>query len=1435
MANISAGVKLTSSSNSSPAEILLSGKNDVAGLLPILNPLTGAQMSGGVLVTVNPSAQTPGYTESLIQGQAMSLNLVFDSSGYFRFKLSLPNAYSLTSSPYQVNTEHTVAVSYDITSGQVNMSVDGSSQTSNTSFSSNPSSPILALSSFNGYIDQLLIFNSLQTTDALNTLTADPKSIVNSLSTTMVGSSIVPSHLETASIAAATTAYATGLLGQNTITTYADGKSNSQAVSTLGIQMGDSIVGLNIPSNATVSTITNNGMVYYTSMTGSVNSANFSNLLNKQVVAFVHPSSFSSSATSLSSGATLYVNSVSGIEIGDSVSGRNIPQSATVVAITGANSVTLSVPISTSYPVTIGTPVNFNHPSALNNLQVQTSSASSAGASTLNVYSVAGIQVGDIVTDALNILTPETVTGISGTTLTLSSPNVSAAGVPGSIPVNDTLTFTHSLSPTGTPTLAASTFPFISVTNNSGDATVYVSGSTGVLAGDYLSGPNIPLGDTVAAVGTDAAHPSLTLSIAPTAALSNGAKLVLTHPDSIILSGTVTSNLSTLSFTGPITVNSFTGVLALANDGVMVGDFVQGTNIPAGDKVLAVNNNSVVLSSSPTGVLAGSGSITFIHAADPNIQLLTISSTATSSNPSYAAGDVIQLTIPTADSGTTVVQYFVRTADLATGVNSASQTCANITNSILSQYPSVGVFNLVPGPVANTIELVPTQLATSSSGLYPLATVKTLANTNGLNILDENTITDYFNFSNLSGSSSVLGANGYNSSLGQAFIYNASGFVTSPVNSTTYNGGPISGLSTIVHGPVYAELASYQAPSTVTTKGQFNAGVSTLNVDSGAGIQIGDIITDISSSANNALLSNDTVLNVSGNTVTLAYPVSITSNDDLIFTHKNSTSTSLIHNNSTAFTLNSSAGIQVGDIVMDTINPLSTAGLRVKSVGLNSVTLSGTSTASDGDSLTFIHTGITETFNLYADPGYMTGSTMKAVGFTLNVPNSQAIITNVTPLLNGTLAQQNLTQDGTSSHATFQWASTQGVTDLSQPLAQVTLLTQSNDFNSPADPPQFDKFGTINATLTNVSINNSFFKTIGSSLPSEVTTNLPSQVYSLSGTIYSQFNNNATSPSTGFSIDPSKIPMPGTNMDYVVQGDPGSDIYLSLNTFASPFVAVTAQSPNANVNFDVLAQTASKGLYSMVIDLPNNASNVVFSPNAAFNITTNISNGHLLTITGQYTPPSNLSAAAVLGTINVTLNNELNTGSQFSIDSVITPTNSKGVGQSLYFGATQTNANGQYTIPNLPAGQISLYPFNNVNMAQSTSMSVNDALAAMSIAAGLGVPQGPGKPMGSFSNLLPSDFIAADWNKDGTVTAADALDILSYYVAVNKNPSLMSYTYLPASSNTTSSPESVSNVVCPTMTPFMTNLSMTSGSSLNPAQSQTLDIVGVLNGNLVPF
>ena len=1360
-------------------------------------------MSGGLLMTFNVTSLNSTSTllqSQQIDGQTIILWMKVVSGGYtLNLGLNSGSAF-ITTSTLAFNTEHTVGISYSST-GTIAMTLDGTqtgtSQSYLNYFPNFASTPSLINSNsiaFNGYIDQLLLFNAPPsivtpppTTNNLNTLSANPTSVASALGTITNGSSILPSHLETVTSNLVTSAFATGSFLANSITVYSDGTTTNSSVSGRGIQIGDMIVGLNVPSNAMVNAISNSGTVYYTSATGSGNSLNFSNLSSKEVVAFVHPTNYSTTSNAQTTGNTLGVSSTSGVEIGDNVYGLGIPASTTVSSFINANTISISNSITIAASIPLNTPINFVHPSNTQNLIAQTSTSSGIGASTLTLFSTAGIQVGDIVTGAN--LSSQAVTGLSGNTITLSSPIGSA------VQAGNSLNFFHALSPSGISPGVGGSYPFTTlIQSNSG--VLNVSNTTGVIAGDYLfSATGVIAGNfQVQSVGST----SLTLNSNNPPNLSSST-LVLSHPDVLVLNANLSASSTTLNFNSTPTVNGFPGSSTLTGNGVMVGDFITGNNIPSGDKVVSVGSNSLVLSIAPSVSMSWASPVTLIHPAAPNIQLITINSTSTGSNTSFVPGDIIKISYPNSSNDSsgsyaTSAIYTVQNSDLGVGGNSSAQTCANVVTSILNQFPTLGVFNLIPGPLSNTIELVPNQVSLATSGQYPVVTVQSIDSAG----IDENNVTDYFNFSNLSNASNVLGTNGSSSMLGQANFYYANSSPALSITSTTYSGALSNGLngSTVLHGPVYAQLSSFASPQTVLATGSGTGSTITVSSLSSGSILVGDIVND---NSNPSFISNCSVSSINGGIITLLGNISSSFNSDsLTFTHSPSTTS-----------------------------------------------------------------GLSETFYIYADPGYANSTSLNSLGFTLTVPNSTGTVTNITSLLSGTIAQQNITSDASNNYATFQWASVNGITDFSQPVASVTLTTPAM---SPAVSPGI--FATVsNASFNNVSINNSFFKPVGSNLATTVQAFLNPQVYSLTGHVYIQYNNNSTNPTTYFSATQNQTTMPGTDIDYVVQSAPYyvndtnqsqyTYLNLNLNTYTAPFSQVTATSPSANLNLDIVASTTTKGAYSFVIDVPSNASNVVFTPNPAFAVTTNSSSGHLVTISGQYTPPLNsASSQPILGTLNTNLNNTFNAGGQFTIDSVITPNsnptalNSTNV-QSLYFGATETNSNGQYNISNLPAGQMTLYPLNNASMANYSAININDAMAAMSIAAGLGVPQGLGKS--SSTTVLPSDFISSDWNKDGTVTAADVLGILNYYVSVNKSPTALSFSYFPAQNNSLSnSPESVANVVVPAISTFQTNLSnmvvnatgvvagdyVYGGSnsiSLSTGNAQTLDIVGVLNGNVVSY
>jgi hypothetical protein len=322
---------------------------------------------------------------------------------------------------------------------------------------------------------------------------------------------------------------------------------------------------------------------------------------------------------------------------------------------------------------------------------------------------------------------------------------------------------------------------------------------------------------------------------------------------------------------------------------------------------------------------------------------------------------------------------------------------------------------------------------------------------------------------------------------------------------------------------------------------------------------------------------------------------------------------------------------------------------------------------------------------------------------------------------------------------------------------------------------------------------------------------------------------------------------------------------------------VTVASPNPVVKIDVVDNLFAPGAntFTYNINVPSNASNVSFTPGLGVSGVTVVNNGSFLTVSGTYggsvttttttgTPPvtSTVTTPAVLqntstptlGTLTATLNSMMTSvngvvsgggtvgsttnpskGVQFSIDSALL-NGAPATAQSLYFGAAESNANGVYNLSNLPLGQITMNVYNNPAQAASkmSNISLNDAMSALTMAAGRGVVTSTA--VGSAANLDVSDFVAADFNKDGRVTAADSLAILQYFVNYsNLSSPPLSYTYFPSSQQgfTGTGKVGVSNSVAPTIPVITTNINATNSTTLSIGGQQTLDIVGVLQGDVI--
>ena len=504
-------------------------------------------------------------------------------------------------------------------------------------------------------------------------------------------------------------------------------------------------------------------------------------------------------------------------------------------------------------------------------------------------------------------------------------------------------------------------------------------------------------------------------------------------------------------------------------------------------------------------------------------------------------------------------------------------------------------------------------------------------------------------------------------------------------------------------------------------------------------------------------------------------------------------------------------------------------------------------------------------YNVFINPSFVAGP-LRSVGFTLAASSTapSGKILSLVPAVAGSLTQSNVATDG--SNVNFQWVSSTAVTDYTQPIARLTVANTDSSQSSFA------------STISSISINGGYtMDRVTPSMTMVQAAALPSQVYSITGTAYQQYTKGTTSPDLGYTSTAAglgqQVVIPGTDMTYTVKSG-ASNLNLNLQPITTP---VTSASPNPVVKIDVVDTLLAPGTntFSYNINVPSNASNPSFTPGLGVSGVTVVNNGSFLTVSGTYggsvttttttgTPPvtTTVTTPAVLqntntptlGTLTVTLNSMMTTvnglvsgggnlnnasnpskGAQFSIDSALL-NGAPATAQSLYFGAAETNANGVYTLSNLPLGQLSLNVYNNASQAASKvgNISLNDAMSALTMAAGRGVVTST--VVGTATTLDVSDFLAADFNKDGRVTAADSLAILQYFVNYsNLNSAPLSYTYFPASQqgSTGVGKVGVGSATAPAMTAITTNINASNSTTLGIGGSQTLDIVGVLQGDVI--
>jgi hypothetical protein len=454
-------------------------------------------------------------------------------------------------------------------------------------------------------------------------------------------------------------------------------------------------------------------------------------------------------------------------------------------------------------------------------------------------------------------------------------------------------------------------------------------------------------------------------------------------------------------------------------------------------------------------------------------------------------------------------------------------------------------------------------------------------------------------------------------------------------------------------------------------------------------------------------------------------------------------------------------------------------------------------------------------------------TTLSSLGFTLDFDETRANFISFVPGSGGTLQDVNSLQANSQGKVTYQWAATTGVTDFSLPVAELTLsLKGTAPFNANT------AVSSIGMELSNMSVNSTFFTQTGTTLPLVISAPLDAERYSATGVVQQVFTNTTpSSPQTSYA-------QAGTVVGYEVFGaQTNPAVRLDIK---DTYAATKTSAPNASVQLDIIANSLPTvgSKFSMVVNLPSNATGATLTaaPGVTLIPAASVLSGTQFRVEGTYVAPAGVTTTTpTLGTIAMTLVREHNTGSDFSI-SDLTFNGATAVGRSLYFGLAESNSSGALNMLNLPKGEMVMKVFDNpLALTSAASLSsfitIEDARAVMTIASGKNNgalnASTPGTPWS------PSDYIAADWDKNGAVSAADALAMLNYILATDKSTTTLDYIYIDQAANTLAkSPMSVSSVVVPPIAKVNTHKDLSTDYTFADGHND-INIVGILVGDLV--
>jgi hypothetical protein len=314
------------------------------------------------------------------------------------------------------------------------------------------------------------------------------------------------------------------------------------------------------------------------------------------------------------------VSSVSGLIVGQPITGTGIPSNTTISAV-GTNTITLSQNANVT--------VNLSLSGALTN-----------GSNTItNLSTINGLVIGQPITATAGIPAGTTITGVNATSLTMSNnatatspgstllpftgivtnagPNITlvssftglavgqivgGAGIPAGTTIKTLTPATNTIVMSANAS-ATSTIPISAANVTSGSNIVSGLGSiAGILTGQTIAGTGIPSSTTVTAIGTN------TLTISNNATLTNvGAAYTVSAPETIYAGGQLLTTPTTAAVTSPTTLAITIGLTQIT---IAAAATATGTNnisivVPDPQDVEPGDPGSATISASGPSAIAG--------------------------------------------------------------------------------------------------------------------------------------------------------------------------------------------------------------------------------------------------------------------------------------------------------------------------------------------------------------------------------------------------------------------------------------------------------------------------------------------------------------------------------------------------------------------------------------------------------------------------------------------------------------------------------------------------------------------------------------------------------------------------------------------------------------------------------------------------------------